>query len=86
MKIDKCLDFVLENLEDRIKFTEATSSSKEKMVIFDLYDKDIFDMCGELHESRDAVILAVQYWFFLLEDTQCDISRHEDFVTFIVTW
>lgn len=86
MKISKCLDFILENLEDKIKFTEATSSAKEKMVIFDLYDEDILDMCGELYESKDAVILAVQYWFFFLENVHCDVLRHEDFVTFIVTW
>lgn len=86
MKISECLDFVLNNLEAKIKFTEATSSAKEKMVICDLYDEDIIDLCGELYESKDAVILAVQYYFFLLEKANCDVVRHDDFVTFVVTW
>ena len=86
MNISECLDFVLNNLEAKIKFTEATSSAKEKMVICDLHDEDIIDLCGELYESKDAVILAVQYYFFLLENANCDVVRHDDFVTFVVTW
>lgn len=86
MKIGKCLDFVLDNIEAKVKFTEATSSAKEKIVLCDLHDIDVLELTGELYENKEAVILAVQYYFFLLENANCDVIRHDDFVTFMVTW